>query len=623
MKKIIYFPLLALSLAANAEFYDPIDVDTFIVSDTYKKLRLQRDFNLKTPFSQQSFWGSHNTYNTYSHNYPWPNQGISIYDQLRMGAQFIELDLSYERSGIRLCHAVCGTVDQSLSDGLLEVKNFLDNPSFKNQVVIIYLEDRNNNVGYSDNASAELLDTINNTIGDYVYKSNGIGSIPKNLTPQNVLAQGKRVVIYKDRDVSVNGTLNNMLFTGLGHIGRSAESIANDFIPPQNPWESFKDFDFDKIQNIHRSNQANLVNLDHIGGEYNDLAAMVWSWDPLMRGNATGDSYLRAIASDGVYLNSGWNVSGNTSEKARFACTDGNTWRITAGENTFNTGETTCQNEFNEGYHFAYPRNAYENQQLINAITELFPDSTSLIVYDNQHKTGESKVINVEGSFGGTINLSEDWHDRISSLVVPSCCYITAWTEEDQGGIPQFFYGGTYNTISNGFDNAIKSFAISERGPSDPYRPPVKVWLALTVGDNQTTTTTTQAFCGQSELPVSDSLPADHTNFYNGETLLATNKARLEFSGGELNYYVCEKRVWTSPNWRPTNDSPRVVFQGDGHLVIYGSLEGGFHHPVWGSGTHGKGVTALRIDENCKLVFEDSSGVVKKILVDGSSNCSK
>lgn len=505
----------------------------------------------------------------------------------------------------------------------MEVKNFLDNPSFKSQVVIIYLEDRNNNVGSGADASAELLDTINRVMGDFVYKSNGIGSIPKNLTPQNVLAQNKRVVIYKDRDVSVNGSLNNVLFTGLGHIGRRAESIANDFIPPQYPWESFKDFDFNKIQDIHRTNQANLVNLDHIGGMYSDLAAMVWSWDLLMSGSSTGNAYLNAVASDGVYLNSGWNVSGNISEEAHFSCTDGNTWKVTAAKSTFGAGDLTCQNEIGVGYSFAYPRNAYENQQLINAISELFPDSTSLLVYDSPNKTGASKVIDVGDNLGGAVNLSEDWHDRISSLVVPSCCYITAWTEADQGGAPQIFYGGIYNTISNGFDNAIKSFSISERGADDPYRPPVKVWLALTVGSDQTTTTGTQAFCGQTELPLTDTLPADQTNFHNGQTLLATNKARLEFGDGELNYSVCGEIIWTSPNWRPTNDSPRVVFQGDGHLVIYGSLEGGFHHPVWGSATHGKGVTILRIDENCKLVFENAGGSVEKVLSDGSPYCSK
>lgn len=95
IKRSISFSLLVFSLSGHAAFYDPISVDDFLVSDTYKKLKLQRDFSLNIPFSKQSFWGSHNTYNTYSHNYPWPNQGISIYDQLRMGAQFIELDLSY------------------------------------------------------------------------------------------------------------------------------------------------------------------------------------------------------------------------------------------------------------------------------------------------------------------------------------------------------------------------------------------------------------------------------------------------------------------------------------------------------------------------------------------------
>jgi len=97
--------------------------------------------------------GTHNTYNSKVYRtavrYLYPQQKHSIYDQLRLGARFIELDAhwTYKTDGfdwgneILLCHSGigksfgdvhvgCSLADRKLTDGLQEVRNWLDeNPA--------------------------------------------------------------------------------------------------------------------------------------------------------------------------------------------------------------------------------------------------------------------------------------------------------------------------------------------------------------------------------------------------------------------------------------------------------------------------------------------------------------
>ncbi len=134
----------------------------FTTSWAGKALQSQRDLDLHEPMSDNNILGSHNTYNSKAYRtalrYLDPQQKHSIYDQLRMGARFIELDAhwTYKIDGfdwgneILLCHSGigksigdvhvgCSLADRKLTDGLQEVRNWLgENPA---EVIILYIED--------------------------------------------------------------------------------------------------------------------------------------------------------------------------------------------------------------------------------------------------------------------------------------------------------------------------------------------------------------------------------------------------------------------------------------------------------------------------------------------------
>ena len=232
----------SMSSAPAAAPVDPIQ--DFANSWAGKALAHQRNIELNTPLADSNIIGSHNSYNSTTYRnvlrYHDPQQKHSIYDQLRLGARFIELDAHWTAQthgapwtwgpDLLLCHSGigvdagdlhlgCSLTDRFVKDGLQEVADFLNaNPQ---EVIILYFED------HTEGHHQELLNLINEKLGGKVYASNGCRAIPNNLTRAQVRAAGKQVVLWKDGGCSSNSGMANLAYTSLGGISRIWEDRTN------------------------------------------------------------------------------------------------------------------------------------------------------------------------------------------------------------------------------------------------------------------------------------------------------------------------------------------------------------------------------------------------------------
>ena len=187
---------LLISTGASAmSAKPPIDpIADFQNSWAGQALAHQRSLDVNSPIIDNNILGSHNTYNSKAYQtairYIDPQQKHSIYDQLRIGARFIELDAHWTAQthgnvwtwgpGLLLCHSGigasmgdlhvgCSLTDRFVKDGMAEVTDFLnENPE---EVIILYIED------HTDGRHEELLDVLSNTLGSKIYASNGLSLI--------------------------------------------------------------------------------------------------------------------------------------------------------------------------------------------------------------------------------------------------------------------------------------------------------------------------------------------------------------------------------------------------------------------------------------------------------------
>ncbi len=363
----------AASAMSSAPQTDPIT--DFQNSWAGKALAHQRSLDMNSPLADNNILGSHNSYNSEVYSDPTryidPQQKHSIYDQLRIGARFIELDAHWTAhthgwpwewgTDLLLCHSGigaelgdlhvgCSLTDRRVSDGVQEVANWLnDNPQ---EVIILYFED------HTDGHHQELLNILNDKLSGKIYTSGGCKSIPSSLTKAQVRAAGKQVVLWKDGGCSGNSGMANLAFTGLGQVDRiwedrtSVGAIGAFFTGGSvNKIESA-----DVVQAF--KNGGNIVNLDDL--TYNDgrMAAGVWSWDNGEPNNYNGDQDCAV-----QWGNGRWDDA-NCGSVHHFACEDnaGN-WAISAWAGQWSEGAAACS-QLTGGYHFSVPTNSKANEAL-------------------------------------------------------------------------------------------------------------------------------------------------------------------------------------------------------------------------------------------------------------------
>ena len=370
---------LALSLAVSAgasamsKTPPPDPIADFQNSWAGQALAHQRSLDVDAPMSKNNILGTHNTYNSEVYRTPVryidPQQKHSIYDQLRIGARFIELDVHWTAQthgaawtwgpDLLLCHSGigasmgdlhvgCSLTDRFATDGFKEVANFLnENPQ---EVIIMMIED------HTDGRHAELMADLNETLGGKIYASQGCKQIPDSLTRADVLAAGNQVVLMKSGGCANDAALSNLAFSGLGNINRVWEdrtmigTVADFFddgkvgrITAEDVVERFK-------------NGGNIVNFDNM--TYNDgrMEAGIWSWDVNQP-----DDYQGAQDCAVQWGNGRWDDD-NCSVARHFACqnnTDGS-WDISSWAGQWTEGSQACA-ELGD-YSFAAPTNSQANE---------------------------------------------------------------------------------------------------------------------------------------------------------------------------------------------------------------------------------------------------------------------
>ncbi|MBU2713141.1 hypothetical protein [Zooshikella harenae] len=362
---------LTTHLTSN-KIVDPFD--QFNHTNVGKVLRLQQQLNLDIPMSKANFWGTHNSYNTKAWQYPAPNQNLHINEQLRMGAQFLELDVHYMRFfawedfDTYVCHGTgpdlhlgCVLGAQRLEDALLQVKYFIENPAYKDQVLIIYLEDKAYKGGHND-----IYHELKNVLGSYIYPSGGCKPIPDMLTPRQLLDAGKRIIVQKDNGCATDEKLKSIVFSSLGSIKRKFEQRAGcikctNYTAPQ---IAQMVEGTDKIQP-----HANIIALDLIHTQTADIPGLAWSWhypsDEPKSTSSTLDCAVQTNTPNPFYQGGAWQAS-HCSEYHYAACQNkiSGTWAISYEKTFFNSAQTLCQQTFGKNYHFSVPTNAQENLKL-------------------------------------------------------------------------------------------------------------------------------------------------------------------------------------------------------------------------------------------------------------------
>jgi len=374
---------LAIGMAASASTFamssspksDPIG--DFQSSWAGKALSMQRDLDLHEPLSTNSILGTHNSYNSEVYrdidSYLDPQQKHSIYDQLRMGARFVELDAhwTYEIDGfswgndILLCHSGigknlgdvhigCSLTDRPLRDGLQEVRNWLDeNPT---EVIIVYIED------HTDGQHTKLWNDLNGKLGGKMYASGGCKSVPNDLSEADVLQAGKQVILWKDGSCANNSSLANTAFNGLGGISRIWEDRTG--VGALGEFFTGKAVSRIEAEDVSREFKEgrNIVNLDDM--TYNDgrLAAAVWSWDNNEPNNHGGNQDCAV-----QWGNGRWDDAYCTDQHY-FACEnqDDGSWSLSTYKGEWTQGEQACES-LGGNYVFSVPTSSKDNENLKSA----------------------------------------------------------------------------------------------------------------------------------------------------------------------------------------------------------------------------------------------------------------
>ncbi len=398
--------LIAAGLGGGSAWADGIG--DFQQSWSGKALSLQRSLEVYSPLADNSMMGTHNSFNSTVYEacdlkvgcrYQDPQQKHSIYDQLRMGARFIEMDahwttkmeslISYPKR-LLLCHnggkGVCSVNDKYLTEGLDELKKWLNSSDSDNQVVVLYIED------HMDGRHQDAYNQVNQRIGNWVYSSNGCAAIPASLTKAQVMAAGKKVLIFSGKSCSSNGSWANMVYTGLGDIGRVWED--RTVVGSLNSYVSGGSVDHLNASEVSTALRegANIVALDNMVTSDGRLAAGVWSWAEGEPNNNGGNQDCA------VQFGSGRWDDRACSNSLPYACQNSTAgWVVTRAAGAFAGGQAACQAEYGNGANFRVPANALDNQKLKLARAAAGHEAVWLN-HDDQADEGDWRVNGLSGA---------------------------------------------------------------------------------------------------------------------------------------------------------------------------------------------------------------------------------
>ena len=185
-------------------------------------LKNQRDLAEDEPLNRVMHLGTHNSFSSSADRHPLivlPNQIFSMSDQLRAGARLLSLDLHFLDNNARLCHSptelglpetVCRLDEDDsnpltgpsgmrfYSNGIEEIRNWLNLPANANEIVLINTEDRI--IGANGEREDYLLDPLRRHFGSKMLSSPFVApagfTTPRWPTRREMLANGHRVIFF-------------------------------------------------------------------------------------------------------------------------------------------------------------------------------------------------------------------------------------------------------------------------------------------------------------------------------------------------------------------------------------------------------------------------------------------
>mgnify|MGYP005839345835 CR=1 FL=1 len=372
-------------------------VDDFRNSWAWRALTLQLTLDQHSPLSQATFLGTHNSYNSRAYatfyRYVDPNQQLSMYDQLRVGARALELDAhwyfkfdGFFNSGhnLLLCHGQdnhlgCSTGDRYLRDGLREIRRWLDEPANRNEVILLYIED------HMDGRYDKAVGLIRDNLGHRVYRPSGsCQGIPMDISKADVLRAGKQVLMITDG--CQNANFNSWVFGGIGNSLDGYPTASTDRIDDCNESRFSRDFQNNHIIRYNEDrtrlsalfgspgapidagmlNQmlkcgGNLAGMDHLraGDSRLQSGSGIWSWAVNEPNNYNGNEDCAENWGNGR-LNDLY-----CGQVRAFACVDDSgSWLITHEQGNWFQGNVICHNATGGSHRFAVPENSRANEAL-------------------------------------------------------------------------------------------------------------------------------------------------------------------------------------------------------------------------------------------------------------------
>jgi hypothetical protein len=407
----LVLPFFIILISINLLHAGP--VEDYQSSWEHRALGLQRQVDGDAPLSDVLFLSTHNTYNasayTTAFSYWDPNHYYSITGQLMMDIREIELDVHryFSMKGwpwqwktkLLLSHAQnnhtgASAFDRELSEGLIEIRNWITRPENENEILIIDIED------HMDGAYDLAVDIIQRYLGNLVYRPSGPQGLDMDLTKNEILATGKRIIIISGGDN--HARWRQWVFRGVGDRTHFPQSNPENFRPYPDCGFSRDIYDNYLVRYFEdRTNLSamfsdpgdpitpgvvrdmvrcgvNIISMDKLEPFDGRLRNAVWSWDVNEPNNYNNEDCAE------MWGNGRWNDAACAAVR-RFACKNPGTgeWRVTQASGQWSDGAAVCSSETGGAFLFDVPVNGYENQLLNAARTAAGASSVWLNLSDS------------------------------------------------------------------------------------------------------------------------------------------------------------------------------------------------------------------------------------------------
>ena len=354
--------------------------------------------------------GTHNSYSSNAYNLKaYENQNLSVRQQLEAGARILEFDLyrtrNVEYGAIYLCHGAIRcwqpVGDYVYLDTVLrEVSEWTK--ANRDQVIIVKLEDQMDDEDYH-----LFVESVQRQIGDIVYRpartseSQACQSFPSEITPAQILDQGKQVLFYGYSGAACNPSAKGWVFQTTNRE-RSADSVKTNRASLLNcsdhakgRFALFYDQAEEDIGTDHFVPNDMIPGLSACGGsafgfdwlktDDNRMKQAVWSWAEGQPDKQPGPGGLNsvqcAVSHNGRFYDDDCNLSFS------YACRSGENWKITQGKGPWTQGEAVCQSEYGQDFHFDVPATAKQNASVKQA--RLFDGQNYWLNYSDLNLNGQ------------------------------------------------------------------------------------------------------------------------------------------------------------------------------------------------------------------------------------------